>query len=288
MTTPRIGFRFVPMPIEVWDGTNNDLTLGEFRLYGYLIRHQIRLGAPVIAITYDELVNGVWWPASEQQERRRVDFGCGLVRNAIKKALELLEKRGWIEVNDVSKNSRPNLAVRVIFDEEKVSRHDTFENGKVSQHDTSNCHNVTLSSDPSNTLVEEVVEPPLSPPQGGARKVNPAIETLARSFIKQTIFPYYIQTVKPEAKVIYTLTKQRLDQGTLRLLECRKKCNGNWEGAEKLMKVAIDTMAASDFHMGRLAKTGGRQYNDWKHLFRSAEKLEEWFVRSGEDAHAER
>ena len=44
--------------------------------------------------------------------------------------------------------------------------------------------------------------------------------------------------------------------------------------------MAVDKIVASDFHMGRSEKTGGKKYCEWeKYLFASTEQLERWFQK---------
>jgi hypothetical protein len=58
------------------------------------------------------------------------------------------------------------------------------------------------------------------------------------------------------------------------------KTGGDLEKAVKLMNVAIDQLAASDWHMGRNPKTDGKKYYEWeRHLFKSYEQMEEWWNR---------
>jgi hypothetical protein len=273
------------MPVEIWDDYI-DFTLAEFRLLGYLIRHQIRFGRSIPSVTQDELLNGLW-NARTSRVRARKDKGCGLARNSLKQALDLLQAKGWIELVDISENPNiPRWAVRVVLADDDSELGSSSE-PQVSNFDTQRRQTLTPPSNTVEVVVEEEL-PPLCPPKGGKlRSAKEIIKEVARGVIRDSIFPYYIAIVRPEDKGLYTLTPRRLEQGMLRLLECKRKCEGNWEGAEGLMKVAIDTIAKSDFHMGKHPKTEGRKYNDWEHLFRSAEILEKWFVRSGEGNNAE-
>jgi hypothetical protein len=50
-------------------------------------------------------------------------------------------------------------------------------------------------------------------------------------------------------------------------------------GLEQCLR-AIDGCAASDFHMGRDPKTGGKKYNDLSLIFRNAEKTEGFIARA--------
>jgi len=44
------------------------------------------------------------------------------------------------------------------------------------------------------------------------------------------------------------------------------------------MKLAVDGLVTSDFHMGRDPKTAGRKYCEWEeHLFGSYERMERWW-----------
>jgi hypothetical protein len=65
--------------------------------------------------------------------------------------------------------------------------------------------------------------------------------------------------------------------GIARLRECLDRNGGNRENAVKLMKLAIDNMGRSDFHMGCDVKSDGKKYNDWKYVFGSIERMEEWW-----------
>jgi hypothetical protein len=46
------------------------------------------------------------------------------------------------------------------------------------------------------------------------------------------------------------------------------------------MKIAVDALADSDWHMGRDLKTNGKKYCEWEdHLFKSYEQMEKWWNR---------
>ena len=71
-------------------------------------------------------------------------------------------------------------------------------------------------------------------------------------------------------------------QGHTRLKECLKKTSGDLEKAAELMRLAIDGLAASAFHMGRDSKTNGQRYCEWeKHLFKTYEQMERWWNSNG-------
>ena len=49
------------------------------------------------------------------------------------------------------------------------------------------------------------------------------------------------------------------------------------------MKLAVDGLAASDFHMGRDPQRKGKRFCEWeKHLFNSYEQMEGWWNRAPE------
>jgi len=57
------------------------------------------------------------------------------------------------------------------------------------------------------------------------------------------------------------------------------KTGGNVEKAEGLMRLAIDTLAASAFHRGENDRK--RKYDSWEgNLFKSQEQLEGWLERA--------
>jgi hypothetical protein len=145
---------------------------------------------------------------------------------------------------------------------------------------------VTPLSNTVEVLVEGKVEGEV---EGSAARTKPptlAEKTeKARQLIRESVFPYYITTISPDSAKLYTLLPDRLAMGVKRLLECMQKVGGDWDKAEELMKIAIDTLAQSDYHMGDNPKTNGRAYNDWEILYRSADKLEWWLARSGENTY---
>lgn len=113
----KIRFGFVAMPEEIWT-QNIALTLGEFRLLGYLI-FKTRYGKTPPLMSYDELMNGPW------KDGRRADQGCGLSRNTLKQAIVDLEARGWVKFTDTSENPNlPKMETRLLISEEEVSEID--------------------------------------------------------------------------------------------------------------------------------------------------------------------
>jgi hypothetical protein len=111
-------------------------------------------------------------------------------------------------------------------------------------------------------------EEPL-PPDGGPDLSSPLGE----------VWNYYL-TMTNRSPKMNTFTVIRKRKGLARLKECLAKTGGNVENAVKLMKIAIDKIAASDFHMGRDQKTDGKKYNDWENnVFRSLEQMEGWWQK---------
>jgi len=90
------------------------------------------------------------------------------------------------------------------------------------------------------------------------------------------VWQHYLTATHHDPK-LNTFTSIRKKIGMARLQECLAKASSP-ENAVKLMKVTIDAIAKSDFHMGRDAKTNGKKYNDWEnHIFKSLEQMEKWW-----------
>jgi hypothetical protein len=63
-----------------------------------------------------------------------------------------------------------------------------------------------------------------------------------------------------------------------RLRECLAKTGGDLAKAEGLMRLAIDRLAASEFHRGK--NDQHKRYDSWeKNLFESKEQLERWLAQ---------
>jgi len=91
------------------------------------------------------------------------------------------------------------------------------------------------------------------------------------------IFGYYLEKTGRNPKT-YELTTARRKKAISRLKECLEKTGGDIEKAKALMKLAVDGLVASDWHMGRDPKTNGKRYCEWEeHLFGSFEKMERWW-----------
>lgn len=91
------------------------------------------------------------------------------------------------------------------------------------------------------------------------------------------LFAYYLEKTGRNPKT-YTLTSKRKQKAITRFRECLQKTGNDFEKAKQLMRLAIDGLAASDFHMGRDSKTNGKKYCEWEeHLFKSYEQMERWW-----------
>ena len=106
-----------------------------------------------------------------------------------------------------------------------------------------------------------------------------------RTAVVERVFAYYVQALGRQFNR-YKLSKARFDKGFARLQEAlimRKESAPTmaeiYENAENLMLVAVDQLAASDWHTGRDSTTAakGRKYIAWEdHLFPSEEKFQTW------------
>jgi hypothetical protein len=93
------------------------------------------------------------------------------------------------------------------------------------------------------------------------------------------VWGYYLEKVGRNPKT-YSLTPLRRRKGLARLEECLKKTRGDVNRAIALMKLCVDALVASDWHMGRDPKTNGSRYCEWEdHLFGSYEQMEKWWNR---------
>lgn len=91
------------------------------------------------------------------------------------------------------------------------------------------------------------------------------------------VFEYYLEKTSRNPKT-YAFTDNRKKKARARLRECLTKTGGDIPKAICLMKLAIDGLVASAFHMGEDPKTRGTRYIEWeKHLFNSYEQMEHWW-----------
>jgi hypothetical protein len=98
----KIKLQFIPLPVEIVDH-GLDLTVHEFRVLTYLVRHQFKLGVPRICVSYDELGYGL-----KRRDGTRIDNGCGTKHTRdLKKAISELTKRGFLECRQPSNGTSP-------------------------------------------------------------------------------------------------------------------------------------------------------------------------------------
>jgi hypothetical protein len=102
---------------------------------------------------------------------------------------------------------------------------------------------------------------------------------LEKDAVREVFTCYLQKTARNQA--LYELTPKRMDKGLSRLRECLKKSvDEELPSAVAMMKLALDAMVRSDWHMGRDPKTQGKKYCEWDaHLFPSYEKMEGWWSR---------
>jgi len=108
-----------------------------------------------------------------------------------------------------------------------------------------------------------------SPPVSGEREIYKAAV--------QRVWDYHIKSLNRNPK-LREFTDDRRRKGLARLQEARRKANGDLEKAEELMKLCIDAMAASAFHMGD--NPAKQRYDSWENLFGSQKRLEFWLERA--------
>jgi len=113
------------------------------------------------------------------------------------------------------------------------------------------------SAYPENRRRENVL--PLLPPA-------PEDQAIAR------IWAYYLKALAKNPKVL-SFTAKRNQKARARYRECLKKTEGNTAKAEELMRIAIDNLAASDYHR----QNGYDSFES--NLFPNSDKLEWWLDR---------
>lgn len=103
------------------------------------------------------------------------------------------------------------------------------------------------------------------------------LERKKENQIIEAVFEYYCISTEKN-RLTYRLSPQRKKVGITRLRDCLKLTKGDYDKSAGLLRVAIDKLAESDWHMGRDPGTKGKQYCDWeKNLFKSYEAMERWF-----------
>lgn len=132
---------------------------------------------------------------------------------------------------------------------------------------------------PDLSSQDDEQQPPTAPDAQPTPQAN-AADALHRN-VTEIIFPHFLAaTARKESQ--YRLTPKRREQISRRLRERTDECQGDTEKATAEMLLAIDGIAASDFHMGRKPETAGKKYNDLDNIFRSYEKTEDWINKGRE------
>jgi hypothetical protein len=128
---------------------------------------------------------------------------------------------------------------------------------------------------PVDTETEVDLKHSCANPAGSHESAGPSNTPSDLKETVERVWNYYLEKLSKNPKLL-TLTDQRTKKGMARLRECLAKSGGDLVKAEELMKIAVDTLAASDFHRGD--NDHKKAYDSWeKHLFPSQEKLEWWF-----------
>lgn len=136
----------------------------EWVLLAYICK-QIRFGERMEPFSVDELMNGRWF-TDQDGDPYRADRGSRLSRNAVVKAMDKLEKRGWIVVLNVSSDkSRPKYEITlnirkkgeklVITTGRDSSQRDVTAGSDSSQRDDGSDHDVTPPVTKRRALKEE-------------------------------------------------------------------------------------------------------------------------------------
>lgn len=147
----RLDFYFVPFPELIWDDCI-DLSQGEFRLLGYLIRHQVgwhESRGRHVRLTNDELLYG-----RKGKNGDRLDKGCGLkTRWTISQARERLAERGLISIvrNDTDKG-REEIFYRLNITDRNSENHENpvFYEKTTDEKTQQNQGGQTLTPPPSS------------------------------------------------------------------------------------------------------------------------------------------
>jgi DNA-binding Lrp family transcriptional regulator len=194
---------------------------------------------------------------------------CGMSRRSVIRIIQELAKAGLITV------------IHRKVDTANTSNSYTL-NMQVLVGVVSDSHQGVVTDSHLNQEVKEPLngedKKPSSPfPAEGEKTALTADKKLNSTSIVHRLFKYYIERTDRHPR-LYELTDQRMKKGLARLADCQRKCNGDLGKAEQLMKLAIDGLCESDFHMGKNEQK--KQYIDWNdHLFKSTEKLEWWLAR---------
>lgn len=128
----------------------------------------------------------------------------------------------------------------------------------------------TLAPKPSLTVQEPNT---LADSQSGMFPGMNGVDAIAR------VFQHFVEVTDRHPRM-YTLTTPKERMGRARFRDCLEMTGGDPAKAEQMMMLVVDTLAESDFHNARGKHKGQPKYNEWKHIFVSTDKLQEWIERS--------
>ena len=270
----KIKFDFIPFPLAIVD-ESADLSLGEYRLLGYLLRHRFRVKAEKFRMTQDELLRGV-----SKSDGSRRDKGCGITSGRdLKTARESLVCRGWLVVSDHPDGMIYELHLSGDEEEETESAKCT---GVVQPVESAKCcdSECKLFTQPVQNALNDnkelrrfkkVIE---KEPLSATAEDSECSKEIGEDIIHRA-FGYYCTKFERNPNQ-YTLTPERKKKALLRLRE-RTQVVG-LKQATREIGFAIDNLAKDDFCV-----TGG--YIDWNdQIFRSAEQFEKrlnWRPKNG-------
>jgi hypothetical protein len=225
------------------------------------------------------------WPSMETIAR---ESGC--CERIARMAVRTLARDGWIRVVGDRRGGR-NISNQYVLNERKILEATQSAGQPTTLHAVP-----TLSPETQHPMPSLGGNPALSArnPAPHADEVN--IEennkdSCANSRSRESgpnyleakecvhrVWDYYIAKLDKNPKLL-SFTNLRQQKATARLREALAKTGGDIAKAENLMKLAVDTMAASKFHRGdNEARTA---YDTWeKHLFPNQEKLEWWWEKA--------
>jgi hypothetical protein len=122
----------------------------------------------------------------------------------------------------------------------------------------------------------DVKTKPCADPSGPHGSVSSQTDLEAEAVAR--VWSHYLEKLDKNLKLL-SFTAGRKQKGMARLRECLKKTGGNLAGAEGLMRLAVDALAASPYHCGE--NNQKRRYDSWEdNLFKNQEQLEKWLERA--------
>jgi hypothetical protein len=227
------------------------------------------------------------WPSMETIARES-GYGERVARMTVKR----LAREGWVRVVGDARGGRA-ISNQYVLDERKILDAGQCAGQRKTLHvmpslSTDTRHDLPglagnpafYAQNPAPHAEEVIIEE--NNKQSCANSVrhdsDPSSFSAAKECV-QRVWDYYISALDKNPKLL-TFTPLRQKKAFSRLREAMVKAGGDMDRAEKLLNLAIDTLAASKFHRGE--NDTGKAYDSWeKHLFPSQEKLEWWWERAG-------